>query len=65
MVQNFGVAGAVKSPAAIVMLVRLAAQLAEEDAQLRKPMMTLLDGWLRHKSEMSVVPLCHYIVFIA
>ncbi|KAK6603997.1 hypothetical protein H4I95_05900 [Botrytis cinerea] len=45
-------AGAVKSPAATVMLVRLAAQLAEEDQQLRKPMMQLLDGWLRHKSEM-------------
>ncbi|ORY67699.1 coatomer subunit gamma-2 [Pseudomassariella vexata] len=52
MVQQFGAAGAVKSPAAIVMLVRLAAQLAEEDSSLRKPMMTLLDGWLRHKSEM-------------
>ena len=52
MVQQFGAAGAVKSPAAIVMLVRLAAQLAEEDASLRKPMMQLLDGWLRHKSEM-------------
>ncbi|KAL2161197.1 hypothetical protein VTH06DRAFT_8416 [Thermothelomyces fergusii] len=52
MVQQFGAAGAMKNPAAIVMLVRLAAQLAEEDAQLRKPMMQLLDGWLRHKSEM-------------
>ncbi|KAH8884316.1 Coatomer, gamma subunit [Thozetella sp. PMI_491] len=52
MVQQFGAAGAVKSPAAIVMLVRLAAQLADEDAQLRRPMMQLLDGWLRHKSEM-------------
>lgn len=52
MVQQFGAAGALKSPAAIVMLVRLAAQLAEEDPSLRKPMMQLLDGWLRHKSEM-------------
>lgn len=52
MVQQFGAAGAVKNPAAIVMLVRLAAQLAEEDPNLRKPMMQLLDGWLRHKSEM-------------
>ena len=52
MVQQFGVAGAVKNQAAIVMLVRLAAQLAEEDPSLRKPMMVLLDGWLRHKSEM-------------
>ncbi|KAF3768471.1 hypothetical protein M406DRAFT_286405 [Cryphonectria parasitica EP155] len=52
MVQQFGAAGAVKSPAAIIMLVRLAAQLAEDDPGLRKPMMQLLDGWLRHKSEM-------------
>ncbi|KAM0276249.1 hypothetical protein ACHAQH_006924 [Verticillium albo-atrum] len=52
MVQQFGAAGAVKSSTAIVLLVRLAAQLAEEDASLRKPMMQLLDGWLRHKSEM-------------
>src|SRR3569833_915444 len=34
MVQQFGAAGQVKSPAAIVMLDRLAAQLAEEDHQL-------------------------------
>ncbi|KAG6294745.1 hypothetical protein E4U46_005790 [Claviceps purpurea] len=52
MVQQFSAAGAVKNPAATVMLVRLASQLAEEDASLRKPMMQLLDGWLRHKSEM-------------
>ncbi|KAI9833332.1 MAG: hypothetical protein M1819_003727 [Sarea resinae] len=52
MVQQFGAAGVVKSPAAMVMLVRLAAKLAEEDQSLRKPMMQLLDGWLRHKSEM-------------
>ncbi|KAI0130090.1 coatomer subunit gamma-2 [Xylariales sp. AK1849] len=52
MVQQFSQPGTVKSPAATVMLVRLAAQLAEDDPSLRKPMMTLLDGWLRHKSEM-------------
>ncbi|KAH6651775.1 adaptin N terminal region-domain-containing protein [Truncatella angustata] len=52
MVQQYSQPGTVKSPAATVMLVRLAAQLAEEDPSLRKPMMTLLDGWLRHKSEM-------------
>lgn len=52
MVQQFGSAGAVKSAPATVMLVRLAAQLAEEDASLRKPMSSLLIGWLRHKSEM-------------
>ena len=52
MVQQLGAPGAVKSPAGVVMLVRLAAKLAEDDPNLRKPMLQLLDGWLRHKSEM-------------
>lgn len=52
MVQQYGAAGAVKSPAGVMMLVRLAARLAEEDPSLRKPMMQMLDSWLRHKSEM-------------
>ena len=53
MVQQYGAAGAVRSPAATVLLVRLAAKLAQDDVTgLRKPMMQLLDGWLRHKSEM-------------
>ncbi|KAI9817699.1 MAG: coatomer subunit gamma [Thelocarpon impressellum] len=52
MVQQYSMPGVVKSPAAVVMLVRLAAKLTEEDAALRKPMLQLLDGWLRHKSEM-------------
>ena len=52
MVQQYGAAGAVKSPAGVMMLVRLAARLAEEDQSLRRPMMHMLDGWLRHKSEM-------------
>ncbi|KAL9086720.1 MAG: hypothetical protein Q9159_004015 [Coniocarpon cinnabarinum] len=52
MVQQFGAAGAVKSPAALVLLVRLAAKIAQEDKNLKKPMMQFLDGWLRHKSEM-------------
>jgi len=52
MVQQFGAAGATKSPAGLVLLVRLAARLAQEDPNLRKPMLQLLDGWLRHKSEM-------------
>lgn len=52
MVQQYSTAGVVKSPAATMLLVRLAAKLAEEDQGLRKPMMQLLDGWLRHKSEM-------------
>lgn len=52
MVQQYGAAGVLKSPAALVLLVRLAAKLAEEDQGLRKPMMQMLDGWLRHKHEM-------------
>ncbi|KAF2805260.1 Coatomer, gamma subunit [Mytilinidion resinicola] len=52
MVQQYSAAGAVKSPAATVLLVRLAAKLAEDDSNLRKPMMTVLDGYLRHKAEM-------------
>ena len=52
MVQQLGIPGAVKSPAATVLLVRLAAKLVEDDPNLRKPMMQLLDSWLRHKSEM-------------
>ena len=52
MVQQFSSPGVVKSPAATIMLVRLASKLIEDDASLRKPMMQLLDGWLRHKSEM-------------
>lgn len=51
MVQQFST-GNVRNPAAVVMLVRLAAKIADEDPSLRKPMYTLLDGWLRHKSEM-------------
>jgi coatomer protein complex subunit gamma len=52
MVQQYGAAGVLKSPAALVLLVRLAAKLAEEDQGLRKPMVQMLDGWLRHKHEM-------------
>ncbi|KAL8871542.1 MAG: hypothetical protein Q9174_002645 [Haloplaca sp. 1 TL-2023] len=52
MVQQLGAPGLVKSAAGTVMLVRLAAKLIEDDQSLRKPMMQLLDGWLRHKSEM-------------
>jgi len=52
MVQQYSAAGMVKSPAARLMLVRLAAKLAEEDPGLKKPMLQLLDGWLRDKSEL-------------
>ena len=52
MVQQYSAAGVVKSPAARLLLVRLAAKLADEDPGLRKPMLQLLDGWLRDKSEL-------------
>ncbi|MCJ1341234.1 coatomer subunit gamma [Bachmanniomyces sp. S44760] len=52
MVQQLGAPGVVKSPGGVVMLVRFAAKLAEDDPSLRKPMMQIIDGWLRHKSEM-------------
>ncbi|KAK3112117.1 coatomer subunit gamma [Teratosphaeriaceae sp. CCFEE 6253] len=52
MVQQYSAAGVVKSPAGRVMLARLAAKLAEDDPGLRRPMMKLLDDWLRDKSEM-------------
>lgn len=52
MVQQLGQAGVVKSPAGTILLVRLAANLIEDDISLRRPMMQLLDGWLRHKTEM-------------
>jgi coatomer protein complex subunit gamma len=52
MVQQYSAPGVVKSAAARVMLVRLAAKLAEDEPSLRKPMMKLLDEWLRDKSEM-------------
>lgn len=52
MVQQFGTPGVVKSPAGTILLVRLAAKLIEDDPSLRRPMMQLLDGWLRHKAEM-------------
>ncbi|KAJ6264068.1 hypothetical protein Dda_0209 [Drechslerella dactyloides] len=54
MVQQYGSqnASSIRSPAAVMMLVRLAGKIAVEDSNLRKPMAQLLEGWLRHKSEM-------------
>lgn len=42
----------VRSPYAVCMLVRYAARVAEEDPNLRGSMMDLIEGWLRHKSDM-------------
>jgi len=61
MVQQYSQPGVIKSPQATVLLVRLAASLAEQDQTLRKPMYQLLDGWLRHKSEMVNFEACKAI----
>lgn len=52
MVQQYAQPGVVKNAAGVVLLVRLAAKIAHEDPNLRKPMVALLEGWLRHKAEM-------------
>lgn len=52
MVKQLSASGVVKSPAGTLLLVRLASKLIEDDTSLRRPMIELLDGWLRHKSEM-------------
>lgn len=52
MLQQYSQPGVIKSPAATMLLVRLASKLADEDQGLRTPMFKLLDGFLRHKSEM-------------
>lgn len=52
MLQQYAAPGAIKSHAGRIMLVRLAAKLAEEEPGLRKTMMQLLDAWLRDKNEM-------------
>ncbi|MCO5597325.1 hypothetical protein L7F22_051401 [Adiantum nelumboides] len=44
--------GHLRSPFAVCMLVRYAAKVAEEDPNLRSTMMDMLEGWLRHKSDM-------------
>lgn len=54
LVQQFGPLNRsmIRSPYAVCMLVRFAAKVAEEDPNLRGAMMELLEGWLRHKSDM-------------
>jgi coatomer protein complex subunit gamma len=58
MLQQYSQPGVIKSPAATMLLVRLASKLAEEDPGLRTPMFKLLDGFLRHKSEMVNFEAC-------
>jgi coatomer protein complex subunit gamma len=58
MLQQYSQAGVIKSPAATMLLVRLASKLAEDDPGMRSPMFKLLDGFLRHKSEMVNFEAC-------
>ncbi|KIY46305.1 Coatomer, gamma subunit [Fistulina hepatica ATCC 64428] len=54
MIQQLGGSGktTLKSPMAICMLIRYAAKVIEDDPNSQHQMLDLLDGWLRHKSDM-------------
>ncbi|KAJ9113093.1 hypothetical protein QFC20_001980 [Naganishia adeliensis] len=57
MIQQFGgngkgSSGILKNPMAIVMLIRYASKVMEEDPNVYKQMYEFLDGLLRHKSDM-------------
>ncbi|THH19580.1 hypothetical protein EW146_g1625 [Bondarzewia mesenterica] len=41
-----------KNPMALCMLIRYAAKVIEEDPNVQKQMLDMLEGWLRHKSDM-------------
>ena len=43
---------ALHNPFALCMLVRYAARIAEEDPNMRGPLVEQIEGWLRHKSDM-------------
>ncbi|KAK9322609.1 adaptin N terminal region-domain-containing protein [Lipomyces orientalis] len=53
MIQQLANAGSsLKSPAAVVMLIRFVARTIDEDRNMRRPLYALLEGWLKHKSDM-------------
>ncbi|KAG8924090.1 coatomer subunit gamma [Tulasnella sp. 417] len=47
-----GSGSTLKNPMALCMLVRYAVKVMEEDPNMHKQMYDLLEGWLRHKSDM-------------
>ncbi|KAF9780088.1 coatomer subunit gamma [Thelephora terrestris] len=47
-----GAGTTLKNPMALCMLIRYAAKVLEEDPNVQKQMLDLLDGWLKHKSDM-------------
>ncbi|KAG8691298.1 coatomer subunit gamma [Ceratobasidium sp. 423] len=57
MIQQFGggkggASGTLKNPMALCMLVRYAAKIMEEDPNMQRQILDLLESWLRHKSDM-------------
>ncbi|KAF8593968.1 coatomer subunit gamma [Ceratobasidium sp. AG-I] len=56
MIQQFGggkgAGTALKNPMALCMLVRYAAKIMEEDPNVQRQILDLLESWLRHKSDM-------------
>ncbi len=65
MIQQYSQAGVLKSPAATILLVRFTAKLIEDEPFHRKQMFPLLDGWLRHKSEMVNIEAAKAIINLA
>ncbi|KIL71591.1 hypothetical protein M378DRAFT_155184 [Amanita muscaria Koide BX008] len=47
-----GAGTTLKNPMALCMLIRYAAKVMEEDPNVQKQMLDLLESWLRHKSDM-------------
>ncbi|KAI0049285.1 coatomer subunit gamma [Auriscalpium vulgare] len=47
-----GAGTVLKNPMALCMLIRYAAKVMEEDPNVQKQMFDILEGWLRHKSDM-------------
>ncbi|RDX51183.1 coatomer subunit gamma [Lentinus brumalis] len=47
-----GAGTTLKNPMALCMLIRYAAKVMEEDPNVQRQMLDLLEGWLRHKSDM-------------
>ncbi|KAF9015744.1 armadillo-type protein [Cyathus striatus] len=47
-----GAGTTLKNPMALCMLIRYAAKVIEEDPNVQRQMYELLEGWLRHKSDM-------------
>jgi len=47
-----GAGTTLKNPMALCMLIRYAAKVMEEDPNVQRQILELLEGWLRHKSDM-------------